>query len=62
MKIALGEKEEKQLITGLYNVADVYCKSCGEVLGWKYIRAYDAANRFKEGKFIIEQMKVAKEY
>lgn len=62
MNIALGQTKEKQLITGLYNVADVYCKSCDEVLGWKYIRAYDAANSSKEGKFIIEQMKVAKEY
>ncbi|KAL2547588.1 Protein yippee-like [Forsythia ovata] len=40
MNIAVGPKEDRQLMTGLHTVADVYCSDCREVLGWKYERAY----------------------
>lgn len=62
MNVIVGQKGDKQLMTGLYSVADIYCSNCGEVLGWKYVRAYDASQQFKEGKFIIEIAKIAKLY
>ncbi|KAH0975753.1 hypothetical protein GBA52_017652 [Prunus armeniaca] len=49
----------------LRSVMILYPKSlcnCGEVLGWKYVRAYDISQKYKEGKFIIERAKIAKEY
>jgi hypothetical protein len=33
----MGAKEDRNLITGLHTVADVYCNSCQTVLGWKYV-------------------------
>jgi len=62
MNIILGEKEEKQLMSGHFTIAGVYCRKCGDELGWKYLRAYDANQMFKEGKFILEKAKILKEY
>ncbi|XP_062148056.1 protein yippee-like At4g27740 isoform X3 [Alnus glutinosa] len=62
MNIIVGQKEDRKLITGLFTVADIYCSNCGETLGWKYVRAYDDRQKFKEGRFIIERAKIAKEY
>lgn len=62
MNIIVGEKSDKQLLTGLFAVADIYCSNCGEVLGWKYVKAYNESQRFKEGKYIIELAKIAKLY
>ncbi|XP_035540012.1 protein yippee-like At4g27740 isoform X1 [Juglans regia] len=62
MNIIAGQKEDRKLITGAYSVADIYCCNCGEILGWKYLRAYEMQQKSKEGKFIIETAKIAKEY
>lgn len=61
MNIVVGPKEDRQLLTGLHTVADIYCGDCREVLGWKYERAYVATQKYKEGKFIIEKSKIVKE-
>jgi len=37
VNITLGAKEDRNLITGLHTVADVYCSSCQTILGWKYV-------------------------
>lgn len=42
------------LLTGVHSVADVYCTGCGTMLGWKYERAFEPSQRYKEGKVIIE--------
>lgn len=60
--IVEGEKEKRQLITGLFKIADIHCSNCGQLLGWKYLKAYDFKQKYKEGKFIIERAKIAKEY
>ncbi|XP_042978125.1 protein yippee-like At4g27740 isoform X2 [Carya illinoinensis] len=62
MNIIVGRKEDRKLITGAYSVADIYCCNCGEILGWKYLRVYEVKQKFKEGKFIIETAKIAREY
>ncbi|XP_055808466.1 protein yippee-like At4g27745 [Solanum dulcamara] len=61
MNVVLGLKEDRQLMTGLHVVADVKCSDCGEVLGWKYERAYDESQKYKEGKFVFENFKIVKE-
>ncbi|KAG4963354.1 hypothetical protein JHK82_040658 [Glycine max] len=61
MNIVVGPKEDRHLMTGLHTVADVYCGDCREVLGWKYERAYEASQKYKEGKFILEKSKIVKE-
>ncbi|KAG5558887.1 hypothetical protein RHGRI_008737 [Rhododendron griersonianum] len=61
MNIVMGPKEDRHLLTGLHTVADIYCGDCREVLGWKYERAYEASQKYKEGKFILEKSKIVKD-
>ncbi|XP_065863097.1 protein yippee-like At4g27740 [Euphorbia lathyris] len=61
MSVVLGRKEERQLITGKYSIASIYCSSCGEELGWKYIYAFDPKQRYKEGHFVVEKLKLFEE-
>ncbi|GJN35037.1 hypothetical protein PR202_gb23764 [Eleusine coracana subsp. coracana] len=61
MNVVMGPKEDRQLMTGLHTVADIYCHDCREVLGWKYERADEEAQKYKEGKFIFEKSKIVKE-
>lgn len=58
MNILLGAKEDRQLLTGLHTIANVYCSNCGEELGWKYIKAHRETQKYKEGKFILEKFKI----
>ncbi|KAF5815893.1 putative Yippee domain-containing protein [Helianthus annuus] len=51
MKVFTGPKEDRRFMTGLHTVADVYYCGCHEVLGWKYIRAYDLRPKYKEKSF-----------
>jgi hypothetical protein len=34
----VGAVEKRMLRTGAHQVADIHCKSCQELLGWKYVR------------------------
>ncbi|XP_062156595.1 protein yippee-like At4g27745 [Alnus glutinosa] len=61
MNIVEGPKEDRHLITGLHTIADVFCSHCRELLGWKYERAYQAPQKYKEGKFVLENIKIVKE-
>ncbi|XP_075100754.1 immune-associated nucleotide-binding protein 9-like [Nicotiana tabacum] len=56
--IVLGTKEDRHLITGLHTVADIHCEKCNEVLGWKYERAFEPVQKYKEGKFVLERSKI----
>lgn len=38
VNVALGEKEQRELITGIHVVADIFCNVCENALGWKYVR------------------------
>lgn len=61
VNVIKGANEDRQLITGLHTVADISCIQCQEVLGWKYEKAYEESQKYKEGKFILEKAKVMKE-
>ncbi|CAM8884115.1 unnamed protein product [Rhodiola kirilowii] len=61
MNISTGPKEDRQLMTGLHTVADVFCSDCNETLGWKYERAYEESQKYKEGKIILEKSKIVKD-
>ncbi|KAK6935732.1 Yippee/Mis18/Cereblon [Dillenia turbinata] len=58
VNVSLGEKEERMMTTGLHTVADIFCVSCGSIVGWKYEAAYEKGQKYKEGKFILERYKV----
>uniref|UniRef100_A0A803LWQ0 Protein yippee-like n=1 Tax=Chenopodium quinoa TaxID=63459 RepID=A0A803LWQ0_CHEQI len=61
MNVDVGPKEDRHLMTGLHTVADVSCSDCREVLGWKYERAYEESQKYKEGKYILEKSKIIKD-
>lgn len=42
----------------MHVVADVSCTICGSVLGWKYVDAKEASQKYKIGKFILEMKRV----
>ncbi|KAI4285282.1 MAG: hypothetical protein L6R35_004694 [Caloplaca aegaea] len=49
-----SEAVERNMTTGRHQVRDVICKQCKETVGWKYDKAYEASEKYKEGKFILE--------
>jgi len=42
------------MTTGSHIVRDVSCRHCKEVVGWKYDKAYEPPEKYKEGKYILE--------
>eukprot|EP01061_Rhynchopus_euleeides_P003359 TRINITY_DN12620_c0_g1_i2.p4 TRINITY_DN12620_c0_g1~~TRINITY_DN12620_c0_g1_i2.p4 ORF type:complete len:118 (+),score=30.42 TRINITY_DN12620_c0_g1_i2:125-478(+) len=60
VNISLGTIEERLLLTGLHQVADFYCNGCDVTLGWKYELAQEPAQKYKEGKYIVEKAMVRK--
>ncbi|KAL8127771.1 protein yippee-like At4g27740 [Apium graveolens] len=62
MNVMLGKSYDKPLITGNFTIADVYCNTCGEELGWKYIKVHEKTQMYKVGRIIIEKAKIVKEY
>ena len=43
------------MTTGRHIVRDISCRQCKEIVGWKYDKAYEASEKYKEGKFILEE-------
>ena len=60
LNINEGPKEEKNLMTGLHVVRDIFCKGCSAYSGWTYVEAYEISEKYKEGKFIMERNQVLK--
>ncbi|KAL6124010.1 hypothetical protein ACLB2K_076526 [Fragaria x ananassa] len=60
INVVQGPKEDRQLITGSYTVADVHCGDCRVVLGCKYVKAYDELHKYKEGKYCIAMFNIVK--
>ncbi|KAH8911734.1 yippee-domain-containing protein [Coniochaeta sp. PMI_546] len=58
LNIKIGSRENRQLVTGAHVVADISCAVCGTKVGWKYVEAAEAAQKYKEGKYILETQRV----
>ncbi|KAF8480929.1 Yippee/Mis18 [Russula ochroleuca] len=50
-----GEPNDRQMTTGNHTVRDIYCCKCKTILGWKYEKAYEQSQKYKEGKYILER-------
>ncbi|KAG5561710.1 hypothetical protein RHGRI_004677 [Rhododendron griersonianum] len=61
VNVSVGPTEERTMISGLHTVSDVFCCCCGQILGWKYVTAYDKTQKYKEGKFVLERWRIAEE-
>lgn len=45
---------ERNMTTGRHVVRDITCRGCGGIVGWKYDKAYESQEKYKEGKYILE--------
>ncbi|KHO00876.1 Yippee-like protein [Metarhizium album ARSEF 1941] len=54
VNIEAGEPNERNMTTGRHLVRDITCRQCKETVGWKYDKAYEPSEKYKEGKFILE--------
>lgn len=48
------EPGERNMTTGRHIVRDIECKECHKTVGWKYDKAFETAEKYKEGKYILE--------
>jgi hypothetical protein len=55
VNVSVGPLEDRMMTTGKHTVADIFCNSCQQVVGWKYEVAYEKSQKYKEGKFILER-------
>lgn len=42
------------MTTGRHLVRDIHCRQCKEKVGWLYDKAFEASEKYKEGKYILE--------
>lgn len=61
INVTLGQKEDRVLTTGLHTVCDAFCSTCEENVGWFYERAFEASQKYKEGRWIVEKAMMTKE-
>ncbi|KAK3944602.1 peptidylprolyl isomerase [Diplogelasinospora grovesii] len=54
VNILTGDPNERVMTTGRHIVRDIMCRQCREVVGWKYDKAFESSEKYKEGKFILE--------
>ncbi|TVU48767.1 hypothetical protein EJB05_00039 [Eragrostis curvula] len=54
VNVNVGDKDDRMMTTGMHSVCDIFCVTCGSILGWKYLAAFEKNERYKEGKFILE--------
>ncbi|KAL9052676.1 MAG: hypothetical protein Q9162_005235 [Coniocarpon cinnabarinum] len=45
---------ERNMTTGKHIVRDIQCRQCKKTVGWKYDRAFEPQEKYKEDKFILE--------
>ncbi|CAI2371063.1 unnamed protein product [Moneuplotes crassus] len=55
-----GSTEERELMSGLHVVCDIFCVNCCNYVGWRYLKAYNEDQKYKEGKFILERALICK--
>ena len=40
INVSAGPEEEREMLTGVHVVRDIYCISCQSNVGWKYVRPH----------------------
>eukprot|EP00210_Caulerpa_lentillifera_P000056 g53.t1 len=58
VNVCYGSKEERLMTTGVHTVRDAFCVGCMLPVGWKYELAYEEDQKYKEGKVILERVKL----
>lgn len=58
INISYGALEERMMLSGLHTVADIFCCTCGQIVGWKYEAAHEKSQKYKEGKYVLERGRI----
>ncbi|XP_038899427.1 protein yippee-like At5g53940 [Benincasa hispida] len=58
INISFGALEERMMLSGLHTVADIFCCTCGQIVGWKYEAAHEKSQKYKEGKYVLERGRI----
>ena len=57
----LGPREDRALTKGLHVVADIHCRCCETLLGWRHLGVYeDIYKRKKDGRYVLEKTQLQK--
>ncbi|KAL3333342.1 hypothetical protein AABB24_033426 [Solanum stoloniferum] len=56
VNITFGQTEERTMLSGMHTVMDIFCRRCGQILGWKYEKSHEESQKYKEGKFVLERV------
>lgn len=54
VNVFVGQPEDKRMTTGLHTIRDIHCVACGMVVGWKYVKAFESSQRYKEGSLDLD--------
>lgn len=57
MKCSSDERKE-HLTSGIYTLADVQCRWCATVMGWRYLKADQKESAYKEGTTLVETARI----
>lgn len=49
-----AEPEGRNITTGRHTGCDASCWGCKEVVGWSFVKVYEASETYKEGKIVVE--------
>ncbi|KAM5541855.1 hypothetical protein V8D89_004584 [Ganoderma adspersum] len=52
--VALDPPSILLMDSGAYTIQEFICKTCETYLGWRFVRAHDGPERWKEGCFVLE--------
>lgn len=61
VNVTTGPSEDSVMTTGMHTIRVIYCIDCHENLGWRYEVAFEEDQKYKEGKFILEEALIAKQ-
>ncbi|GJE98332.1 hypothetical protein PsYK624_145600 [Phanerochaete sordida] len=59
--VALAKMSVMLMDSGAYRVQNAACAACGEPLGWKFVRAAEQAEKWKEGHLVLELARLDEE-
>ncbi|KAI9737470.1 MAG: hypothetical protein M1834_009625 [Cirrosporium novae-zelandiae] len=62
VNVGQAEPVERNMTTGRHIVRDIFCRQCRETVGWKYDKAFESSEKYKENKFILEAELLCKVY
>ncbi|ODQ78379.1 hypothetical protein BABINDRAFT_39685 [Babjeviella inositovora NRRL Y-12698] len=54
VNVTEGELQRRKMTTGVYEVRNITCHQCNNLVGWRYVHAELPQQKYKEGNYILE--------